>query len=171
MARHDENKNQMAILRCFAKLYQSNNQLRLILLGNGPAHQKLRETTKKLGVEDAVEFPGLVNNVADYYARADVYVQASRREAMPMSVLEAMAAGLPIIATDVGGVKDVVKGNGYLYMVDDDNELLMLMKQFSTMKEEKLHEMVDGARRLVVAFSSRTMAEKYCVLYEGKGNR
>ena len=118
-----------------------------------------------------MEFPGLVNDVADYYARADVYVQASRREAMPMSVLEAMAAGLPIIATDVGGVKDVVKGNGYLYMVDDDNELLMLMKQFSTMKEEKLHEMVDEAKGLVVAFSSRTMAEKYCVLYEGKGNR
>lgn len=170
VARHDENKNQMAILRCFAKLYQSNNQLRLILLGNGPAHQKLRETAEELGVEDAVEFPGLVNNVADYYARADVYVQASRREAMPMSVLEAMAAGLPIIATDVGGLRDVIRDNGYLYEAADDECLLKLMIHMTQASSVDMAKIEAESNRIAKEYTSGKMAREYwsCFLREAK---
>ena len=161
VARHDSNKNQVAILKCFAKLYQTNHNIRLILLGNGPEHQRLQQLSRELAIENAVEFPGLLNNVEGYYARSDVYVQASRREAMPMSVLEAMAAGLPVIATDVGGLTDIIKDNGFVYKVDDDAHLEALMEYIINLNPNELKQMQEASRRIVDDYTALKMAEGY----------
>lgn len=171
VARQDENKNQAAILRSFVELHNTNDNIRLILLGDGPCHKQLCQLAKELDVQDVVELPGAVSNVADYYAIADVYVQASHREAMPMSILEAMAAGLPIISSDVGGIRDVVTDNGYLYPDDQEQELLRYMRQFTELDDETIQRMSAVSRRNVEPYSSKAMAEKYLKLFQQMVNR
>lgn len=166
VARQDENKNQMAILRAFHCLYLQRNDIKLILAGDGPCHEKLAAEVKKLGLDQVVLLPGKVDQVSDYYAVADVYVQSSHREAMPMSVLEALAAGLPIISTDVGGLHDVVKGNGILCPDYDENALYYAMNVMLNEPVHKRQAQQNMSKNISKMYSSEEMAEKYTLCYK-----
>ncbi len=165
VARQDENKNQSAILEAFNKVYQHNNNIRLLLLGDGPFHKTLLDRVYQLNLNDKVILPGLVGDVENYYAISDVYVQASHREAMPLSVLEAMAAGLSIISTDVGGMKDIVKDNGILVEDNDDEALYNAMKDMCFSAKSIQDNMNKNSLEIVKLYSSEGMARKYEELY------
>lgn len=165
VARQDENKNQMAILRAFHCLYLQRNDIKLILAGDGPCHEKLAAEVKKMGLDQVVLLPGKVDQVSDYYAVADVYVQSSHREAMPMSVLEALAAGLPIISTDVGGLHDVVKGNGILCPDYDGEAIYQAMKRLLFMSSGERKLMIRGSQNISKNYSSDKMAKRYESVY------
>lgn len=167
VARQDENKNQAALLRCFAKLYKQDNTVKLLLLGDGPLHEELRQQAEALNVSEAVVFTGNISNTEDYYAVSDLYVQTSHREAMPLSVLEAMAAGLPIISTNVGGLKDVVQDNGILVPDDDEEALHQAIMKIYSQSTEEAHRMGDASKRIVQAYSSEHMARAYEMIYDG----
>lgn len=166
VARHDENKNQAALIRCFARLHRENANTRLLLLGDGDTHQNLVRLVDELGLSDAVEITGNIPNTEDYYAVSDVYVQCSHVEAMPISVLEAMAAGLPIVATDVGGLRDVVKDNGVLVADNDEEALYQAILSIYKQDEEKNKAMCEESQRIVQDYSSERMAQKYEKIYQ-----
>ena len=90
---------------------------RLLIAGDGAEREALAQSARDNGVGDTVEFLGEVSDVPGVLARADVYVQPSFQEGLPNAVLEAMAMGLPIVATRVSGNEDVV--------ADGDNGLLV----------------------------------------------
>lgn len=161
VARQDDNKNQSALLRCFAKLHKIAPETKVLLLGDGVNHQKLKSLAAELGVADAVTFTGNVANTEDYYALSDLYVQTSFREAMPLSVLEAMAAGLPIVSTNVGGLADVVQDNGILVPAGDEEALYQaIMKVYEANKEQR-DAMRQASLRIVKGYSSAGMARAY----------
>jgi glycosyltransferase involved in cell wall biosynthesis len=83
--------------------------VRLQIAGDGPQQAELADEITRLGIADAVELLGRRDDVQQLLGAADVFVLSSRSEGMPMSVLEAMAAGLPVIATAVGGVPEIVR--------------------------------------------------------------
>ena len=80
----------------------------LELIGDGPLTQAVQQKTSDLGLASRVEFSGLCNDVPSRLAGSDVFVLASSWEALPLSILEAMRAGLPVVASDVGGVSESV---------------------------------------------------------------
>jgi glycosyltransferase involved in cell wall biosynthesis len=80
---------------------------RLVIVGDGPDRAALERLARDLGVGASVIFAGMTNNVAPYYALADVFVLPSLSEGSPNVLLEAMAAGLPVVATRVGGVPEI----------------------------------------------------------------
>jgi glycosyltransferase involved in cell wall biosynthesis len=84
------------------------------IIGEGNLESELRGLAKELGVADHVEFLGYIphEELPGYYATSDVFVLPSRNEGMSNTVLEAMAAGLPIITTDTGGTRELIAGNG-----------------------------------------------------------
>lgn len=166
VARQDENKNQALLIRCFAKIHAKYSDTRLILVGDGPCHLDLIKLAKDLGVGDFVEFPGLISNVEEYYARSDVYVQSSFREAMPLSVLEAMAAKLPLISTDVGGLKDVVKDNGILVEVGNEEAFYNAMKELYEIEESARVQYGMESAKLVKKYSAENMTIEYCKLFD-----
>lgn len=170
VARQDENKNQIAILKAFTELYKENKKIKLYLVGDGPCHKMLEQEISKYGLENVVIMPGNVSNVEDYYALADAYVQASHREALPLTTLEAMASSLPIIATDVGGMKDIVKDNGFLFPDNDGDALKKVM--FELMKEKRLDiiRLGDASKKLVKDYSASAMAKKYLDMYQEISN-
>ncbi len=166
VARQDDNKNQSSIIRCFAKIYKSDQNTRLYLVGDGPMHSELKNLVKKLNLEEAVILPGLTDKPEDYYAISDAYIQSSHREAMPLSVLEAMAAGLPVISTDVGGLRDVVKNNGRLVRDNDEAALEDAMRWIKEMGSDCRQVLATESRTIAMEYSSEKMAEKYQAIYE-----
>ena len=161
VARQDDNKNQKILIQAFKKIHEIYPDTKLILVGDGPNHAMLQALCVELGVQDGVLFTGNIANAEDYYAVSDVYVQTSHREALPMSILEAMAAGLPIISTDVGGIKDVVKQNGYLIDDGDDDALLETMMSLHNMTTANWNRLSAQSKILVDGFSAGKMAQKY----------
>jgi len=113
------NKNHIQVLEALSKLNKTN--FHYLIVGNGEDEQKLQKAVNELLLRDKVSFLGFRRDVPELLTASDVFILTSRREGLPKAVMEAMAVGLPIIATDVRGNKDLVKSgeNGYLVSLDD----------------------------------------------------
>ncbi len=96
------------LLRAFAAVSSQYEQWRLVIVGDGPLRPHLEREAAELGLVDRVSFLGFIDSVLDEIAGADVYAQVSLQEGLPLSLLNAMALGKPILATDVGGMPEVV---------------------------------------------------------------
>lgn len=144
-------KNHMILLEGFRKLTEKYPCQKLQIVGDGSYRLKLEGYVKQENLEKNVTFTGTVSNVENIYEKADVFVLVSRSEGLPMSVLEAMASGLPVITTDVGGLPDVVKRNGILVSVDEVQPLTDAMEYMILHKHE----------RKVMGRAGKYMAEKY----------
>lgn len=107
-ARLHAKNDHATLLRAFARVSEWWPGARLLLLGRGPEEARLRVLAAALGISARVDFAGEQADVRPYLAQMDLYVQASVAEGMPNSVLEAMAAGLPVVATSVGGTPEAV---------------------------------------------------------------
>ena len=124
-------KNMAGLLRAFAALH---GEPRLIIFGDGPESGALRTLCAELGLYSRVSFRGHCprEELAEAYAAADCFVLASRSETFGVAYIEAMAAGLPVIATRCGGPEDfVTEENGILIPVDDESALIDAMERIS----------------------------------------
>lgn len=111
-------------LRAFAGLLQTRPRCRFRLVGEGPLEGELRAQAQQLGIGDRVEFLGPRTDVAELLARAHIYWMPSRWEGLPLACLEAMATGLPVIATHVGAIPRVVTSDvGHLIAPDQPEQL------------------------------------------------
>ncbi len=119
---HD--KDQATLIRGFAKaLPQLPANSLLLIMGSGPLEQALKNLVVELGVTDKVVFAGQVPNGRRYFRAFDVFALTSDHEPFGMVLLEAMAAGLPIICSDSGGGAEVVQGVGLLFALSDAGAL------------------------------------------------
>lgn len=106
-----EHKGQRLVLDAFAQLRASRPSARLLVVGEGPDRAWLQARAGALGVVDGVHFAGTVPNteLSHWYSAADVLLLASSREGWPNVLLESMACGTPVVASDVGGVREIVQ--------------------------------------------------------------
>jgi glycosyltransferase involved in cell wall biosynthesis len=102
-----EPKDFLTLVRATAQLPAGS--ARVLIVGDGPDRAAIDHEVSRLGLRDTVELLGERADVAELLAGSDVFVLPSRSEGMPMSVLEAMAAGLPVVASAVGGVPELVR--------------------------------------------------------------
>ena len=108
VARFYPEKAQTFLLECFARLLLERPNARLWLAGVGPLEAELRATAERLQLGDRVRFLGFVVDLPQLLALADVQIHPALIEGVPLSICEGMAAGLPIIASDVGGLPEVL---------------------------------------------------------------
>jgi glycosyltransferase involved in cell wall biosynthesis len=120
-------KNLDVVIRAFAKVLEVAPQTTLRIVGDGPQRQALTALARGLGVGDKVTFTGFVPNAKVHreYHQADVFVNASAAEGFATTCLEALASGLPVVSTRVGGFGDAVRNdwNGYVLHAADVDEL------------------------------------------------
>ena len=119
-------KAQAVLLRAAAVLKQRGQSgFRVILVGDGLEREHLKTLCAELGIEDLAILAGSTRNVAPYYALADIFALPSDSEGSPNVLLEAMMAGLPVVATAVGGVPEIVEpdANGLLVPARDPNAM------------------------------------------------
>jgi glycosyltransferase involved in cell wall biosynthesis len=114
-----EFKGQEYLLRAFAEALKANPEIYLMITGDGELKNYLMELTEKLGVKQKVTFTGFIENLSEIYSAYDIYAHTSIEgggELFPISIINALAQGLPVIASDTGDVECMVKNgkNGYL---------------------------------------------------------
>jgi glycosyltransferase involved in cell wall biosynthesis len=139
----------------------------LDIVGDGPEMAALRQKAERLSLSGMVGFAGPVIDVLPHYHAADIFVLPSRSEGLPNVVLEAMASGLPVIATAVGGVPDIVQDrvSGLLVPPGDAGALRCALREL--IENPHLSEDIGARARqdAVERFSLAAVADSYSKLY------
>jgi glycosyltransferase involved in cell wall biosynthesis len=141
--------------------------IRLSLVGEGPLEGVLRAQSRNLGVADRVRWHGLVPDVARLYRAFDVLVLSSRTEGTPIVLLEAMGAGVPVVATSVGGVPDVISPAEAVLAAPNDSAALAQAIGSVLADPTATQRRVEAAReRLKREFAIAPWLERYEAVYE-----
>lgn len=165
-------KDQANLLRGFAALLdlcdgEQKQRLQLLLIGDGPERAQLAALAQKLGIVDKIMITGWRDDVPRLLRALDLFVLPSLAEGTPLTILEAMAAGLPVVATDVGGVADLVVAGktGTLVPASDHKALAEAMNGYFTDPEiASLHGLA-GERRYRENFTLQRMVQQYEELF------
>ena len=140
----------------------------LVIVGDGLERRALEDQARRLGVSDRVHFVGHTETPEAYLEQFDVFVLPSARDAMPLVVLEAMANSIPVVATRVGGVAEVVGDGetGVLVPPDDIDALRAAIVRL--LADPALRERMGaaGCARFQATFTAAAMAQAYERLYE-----
>lgn len=179
VGRIGQEKNLEFLIRCYVKVQQEIPQTTLALVGGGPQEQELKELVAALGVSDKVIFTGTLDkkSVINCYHGADLFVFASVTETQGLVIGEAKAAGLPVVAVDAFGVKEMVEHeqSGYLTRLDEQEfveRILTLLTDHSlynqmsaSAKEQAQHISSEAcALRLVEAYEEILRAKNRVVV-------
>ena len=169
-------KRQWHLIKSFKLVKEMCPDSRLILLGEGELRPKLEEIIEQYDLADDVEMPGNVNNVQDYLAQAKVFAMTSRCEAMPCSVLEALSAGVPVVACDTpGGIREELgiaresqnakyplRGEcGIITPYIEDNDIDDISEHERAMANEIVRLLKEDALREEMAAAAVRMAERF----------
>ncbi len=155
-------------LDAFARLRRGCPRARLILAGSGPEEARLRRMAAELGIDRDVEFLGSRDDVPALLSAADLFVLPSHEEGLPNAVLEAMAAGLPIVATDVGGVREQLDGGAGVLVPPRDPEALASALGALASAPGRRSSLGRAAReRAERRFSWTATVARYAELYRG----
>ena len=146
-----EQKDHATLLRAFARVRPALPQARLAILGSGPLEVETRRLVTELGLDEAVTLPGRTD-IRDWLERADVFVHTSRWEGFGIVLLEAMLAGLPVVATRVSAVPEVV--------VDGETGLLVEPGDDASTAEAVGALLADRARAAGLGEAGRTRARE-----------
>jgi glycosyltransferase involved in cell wall biosynthesis len=108
-------KNHSLFLEAIRFLLAERKEMRarFLIVGDGELRKDLEEMTKELALADRVIFTGWIKDLKSFYADLDILALTSNNEGTPVAVIEAMAAGVPVIATDVGGVRELISDRGF----------------------------------------------------------
>ncbi len=168
VARLDYLKDHATAMRSMARVMREKPAARLLLVGEGPEERSIRTQVEQLGLGTSVLFLGLRKDVARLLQAADLFLLSSVSEGIPLTVIEAMCAGLPVVCTRVGGTAEVI--------IDGETGLLTAAGDDAAIAGAILRLIGDPARRQMMGdagrqrarelFSEATMAEHYASLYE-----
>lgn len=163
-----DSKRHGTLLSAFARIAGSRD--RLVMVGDGPLRATLERQAGELGITDRVEFLGLVprDDVYRLLSRADLFVSPSRFEGLPVSVLEAMAAQLPVVLSDIPPHREIVEGKGIAALVplDDVDGFAEAMERLRGMDADERRRIGTESRRIVTeSFSLRAMTDGYQDIY------
>jgi glycosyltransferase involved in cell wall biosynthesis len=162
-------KNHEMLVAAFAQLVgQQPLPTELWLVGDGELREAVQHQVRALGIESRVRFLGVRSDIPDLLRAADVFVFPSRWEGNPLSVMEAMAAGLPVVATAVGGVPELVEdGASGILVPNEDLHGLVAAMQRMAQNPDLREQMGHAARcRAVERFDIRQTVRAYEALYE-----
>jgi len=169
VARFAAQKNHALLIRAFAKGPASDPTAHLVLAGHGILRAQLQERVNQLGLTSRVHFLGLRRDIPDVLGAADIFALGSDYEGNPLSVIEAMAAGLPIISTAVGGVPELLQNGkeGLIVQPGDAEQLSEAMMTLLRDCDLRRAMGAAAATRAKEKFDVSAMVRAYEELYEG----
>lgn len=155
-------------IEAFAQLHQRCPNSALAIVGEGREQQALQAMTKALQIDQHVRFLGHRSDVPDILGALDVFLLPSLAEGLPMALLEAMAAGCAVVASDVGDVSTVVRHGETGLLVTAQNIPALVSALVELAADCGLRERLgrDAAQLVEQHFSARQMAHQHCLLYQ-----
>ncbi|OUS11306.1 hypothetical protein A9Q89_09235 [Gammaproteobacteria bacterium 53_120_T64] len=163
-----EVKNYRRLIEAFAIACQSESNIALVIIGTGPLEQELKDQVKALGLEQQIVFLGYRKDIATLLQNLDVFVLTSLREGFGLALVEAMASGLPALASNRGGMKEVLGDSscGWLIEPEDTRSIGEVITLIARQTPEQLSAIGNNARqRVVEKFHVERMANDYERLY------
>ncbi len=161
------------LVQAFKVLESRYKHVRMLVVGDGNEKKSLEDLVRSLGLEDKIVFLGVVahEKVLEYYQKANVFVLPSLNEGMSNTMLEALACGLPVVATDTGGTKELITDgvNGLIVKMKDSNDLVEKIEKL-ILDSELEKSMALESRQLAEKISWDIIASEYCQLYRETSN-
>jgi len=149
------------------KLVLKSRPVHIWVIGSGPLEKELRQQAVQMNIEEYVHFLGPRGDLVDVYRHLDILVSSSLWEGFPTVLLEAMASGTPIIATDVSGSQEIIK-NGITGLLVPPKSSQSLADAIVEMLNhpDQAHEMAENARQLAQQYTIQNATQKYSEIYE-----
>jgi glycosyltransferase involved in cell wall biosynthesis/protein-tyrosine-phosphatase len=162
-------KGHDSFLRAAALILREEPRARFLLAGGGPLEHQLKALASELGIAAACRFVGARSDVYDLVAAMDMFVLPSLNEGLPMAILEAMALGTPVVATDVGGLPEVIRHCATGLLVPPGDERALADACVSLARDpERARELANQGRRVVEdRFSHRQQGRALVETYHG----
>ena len=166
VARLQDVKNHALLLEAFAPLARRVPDSQLVVVGEGPLREELLGSAMKLGIAGRVHFIGAEDDTAPLYREFDVYVLPSKAEGTSMSLLEAMASGIPVVASAVGGTPDLLAHGARGRLVPPGDAAALEQGIFEALTDPSAARVAGVARRDVIReYSEQAMVTAYERLY------
>ena len=148
------NKNQIMALQMLQSLRKSHPEALLLVAGNGPEREKLEKAAASLGLENNVAFLGYCTCLEKYQKAADILISCSKREGLPLNIVEAMLSGNPVVATQNRGHRELIsqEETGFLVDIGDTQAMAAAVSRL----------LEDPALRQTIAANALTFARQYC---------
>jgi glycosyltransferase involved in cell wall biosynthesis len=172
IARYQPQKGQRTLIESMERVVEAVPSAKLLVVGWGPLGDELRTSVQERGLTDAVTVTGRVPDIHPYYAAADTFVLPSNFEGLPVTLLEAMAAACPIVATDIPGVREVVVDGATGTLVAPESpkalaDALIEMAQHTNRDQFG----TTGHQRVQEQFSIQQMVTEHVTLYQSLMSR
>ena len=169
VARLEKMKGHLCLIRAFKKVQDKYPQSRLLLVGDGPDRAIVEQEVKNLGLDNQVIFTGFRHDIPQVLDVCDVFVSASLKEGMPYTLIEAQAAGVPVVATNVIGNRDVVldQETGLLVQAEDSEEMAKGIIRMIEEREYALELAKKGQKRVEEFFTIDHVTEQLFDIYKG----
>lgn len=158
-----ESKNISMLIDAFSIVLKKIS-CRLMIIGDGELYEYLINKVEMLNLSKSISFLGRSNSVFSDLQKSDIFVLTSKFEGLPLSILEAMATGLPIIATNVGGISDIVTDNG---IIIEPNNLISLVDAMIFLAQDKeiRYKMGLRSRQNVLKYDIKEISKQYERVY------
>jgi len=168
VGRLDPIKNQKLLIQAFSLLVKKHPNERLILkiVGDGSERSNLEQLVSELNIEDNVQFLGYRDDIQQQLLSSDVFVLSSHYEAMPMTILESMATKIPVVTTDVGGIKHFIGESNATFVEPGNAQALAEAMINATKNTPQKEALLERSYQLVVdKYSLEAMCKTYCQIY------
>ncbi len=162
-----DQKNYLVTIRAAIEACKRNPRLRFAFLGDGDYFDTCLKMVRDNGLQDRIELPGWQNNVREWLDRFDVFLLYSLWEGLPVAILEAMNAGLPVIASDIDGNNELVDAsNGYLVDTNQPEKLIELLATLTDKRDSLGSMSKQSIRKIQEHFLLDRMTKEYLQAYD-----
>lgn len=169
VARLDPIKDHATALRAMGRVVNQCKRARMLIVGDGPERASIERQLAAAGLNERVKMLGTRSDVRELLAAADCFLLTSVSEGIPVTLIEAMFARLPVVATNVGGIGEVVVDGetGFLAPAGDDAALAAAVLRLADDAELCGRFRQPGLQRAAAVFSEAQMHRQYCTAFEG----
>jgi len=166
-------KNHRLLIESFSRVLSKINNVKLLMVGDGDLRPEIEGIVNRNGLNSHIKFLGVRKDIADLLSASDIFVLSSDWEGLPLTVIEAMAAGKPVVATAVGGVPELIKNNvnGFLVQPKDPDSLAQALIKMAGDREASREMGAMGRKMAREKFDIRIMAKAYENLYLDELNK
>jgi sugar transferase (PEP-CTERM/EpsH1 system associated) len=163
-------KNHKCLIRAMQKVSKRFPDAILLIIGDGSLRGELMELVSSEDLQDNIHFLGTRNDIPRLLSMLDIFVLCSLSEGLPLTILEAMAAGKPIVATGVGGIPEVIQdgADGIIIPSDDSDSLAEAIEELLSDDGKRPDMGLKARKKFEERFTVQAMVEEYEKIYEGK---
>ena len=160
-------KNQLLLLSIVANLKERGFNVQLTLLGFGYEFDKIKHLAQTMSIDKEVIMPGNVNNVEEYLSQNDIYVHSAYYEPFGLVLLEAMAAGLPVVCLDGGGNRDIIENGKNGFIIKEQNVDEFADRIVELFRNKTLYtEISEYAQKFASQYDIKTYVDKLLDIYK-----